>query len=685
MRKHIFLAAAVLITLCCPPVAAAAPAPIHGYDHERRFDPCFAPPSFPVQQQSFAAKTAAADVRIPPAGDRGYDVLHYGLDIAVDPQAETIAGRVRIDLSARRDGLTEVALDLVDGMIVDSLLWSGTAATFVHAGDSLGIAPPAPMSAGEEASVLVVYHGAPQPHGNMNVGLLFRSHGGPTDSPADDVPVIFSVGEPWSSHSWWPCKDHPSDKATADVTVTAPEPLVAVSNGRLLGVDSPGPGLRTYRWREGYPIATYLIGVSISDYVEWEETCAAAAGDLPLTFHFFPQDEQKARAELAATCDMMLFLERICGPYPFPAERYGQVEIVWAGAMEHQTATSLAQFLLTGDGRWETIFLHELAHQWFGDRMTPAGWSDIWLNEGFARYCEALWIEEQQGSAAYLAAMREMGPLRHPDLFAGEGTLIDPDPILPNQLIYDKGAWVLHILRGAIGDRAFFGFLHDYAADPETEGGNVTTAEMLAAATAAAGIDAADLLGPWLETDAVPEVEWSYRNTPLSRGGSRLTLDIRQTQDVLFELPLMVRVMSTAGDFDLRADLGARTGSFEWDLPASADSVAVDPDGWLLLHQSRRDPAPLDLLPPSPNPAGNSGVTIRYLVRAGGRITAAAYDVRGRRLGSWPLGEHEASETVHRWIWQGNDDQGRAAPSGTYWLVLDGGGGRDVRQVTLIR
>ena len=163
---------------------------------------------------------------------------------------------------------------------------------------------------------------------------------------------------------------------------------------------------------------------------------------------------------------MVELMTGLAGPWPFPGEKYAQAEIKWLGAMEHQTATSYSQFLLTGTGYWENFVIHELAHQWFGDSLTPAAWADIWLNEGFARYGEALWVEHTQGRAAYREFMLQIGARSHPDLFTEDGLLGDPDPILPNLLVYDKGAWLLHCAAPADRDEAFFAFLLDYATDP---------------------------------------------------------------------------------------------------------------------------------------------------------------------------------------------------------------------------
>ncbi len=677
-RATISLAATALLLALLVPTAPAPAQPDIPAQPRRAWNP--------EASEKPAPETAPkADTPPPRADDRGYDVLHYDLDLGIDPAAEAVTGRVGVSLAFLSGGSGRIVLDLTGNMTVDSVLWRGAAIEFAHLGDSLVVEAGPTGVAGEESDLAVFYHGEPQPHGLMNVGLMFRSHPGPTEDPADDAPVVFSIGEPWSSHSWWPCKDHPSDKATATIAVTAPEPLVGISNGVLVGTTSPAPGLTTTRWREDHPIATYLIAVSVSDYASWEETCDASFGEVPLTFHVFPQDEAAARADLARTCEMMNFLEGVCGPFPFADERYGHVEIVWAGAMEHQTATSISRFMLTGDGRYESTFLHEMAHSWFGDRMTPARWSDIWLNEGFARYCEALWVEREEGREAYLRAMREMGPERHPDLFADQGLLTDPDPILPNQMIYDKGAWVLHMLRGAVGDSAFFRFLKAYASAPAFADGNVTTADMLAIAGAETGCDVSGLLGPWLETSAVPEVEWWATTAPLAGGGARLILELRQIQPTVFTLPATLRATTAAGDVDLRLTAREPVETFRWDLDGDVLETELDPEGWLLMRAARVAPPATVLLPPRPNPAGVSGTTLSYLVSDGGPIGVSAYDARGRRVGSWDLGDHAAAAEPYTWIWQGADDRGRPLPSGVYWLVLSGGGQRSTRKVTLVR
>jgi len=632
------------------------------------------------------ARFATPERRQPPTGSRGFDVLHYELELTIDPQERSVAGRVGIDLQAVDAGLDRVLVDLVNNLQADSLFWQGAPVPFAHEGDSLAVLLPALLPVGETGRLNIHYHGNPERHGPLRAGLLFREHGHETEDPHDGGPIVASVSEPWSAHSWWPCKDYPADKATADLALTVPDTLFAVSNGNLLGISSPTAGWSRYAWQESHPIATYLVSVAISNYEWWEEPCPGLVETVPLLFYVFPQDRARAEFEFAPTCAMLQFLEDRFGPYPFTGEKYGQAEFRWGGAMENQTATSLGQFMLTGDGRYEWVVLHELAHHWFGDLISPARWADIWLNEGFARYSEALWAEFKAGRPEYLAYLQGIGPERHPDLFVGHGLLADPDPILPNLLIYDKGAWVLHMLRGYLGDNTFFDLLYDYATSPLLAHGNASTADFLAIASASAGCDLTPVLEPWLYTDAVPELAWTVRSPPVPGPGPvRLTLNLVQKQAVLFQLAVPVHIFTAAGLEVRRAELTGPRASFDWTVAGPVDSVAIDPEGWLLKRTADAAAPRLRSLPPAPNPASEEGAWLSFFLGQESQVSCQLYDVRGRRLGVWDLGLKPASEDEpHRWLWPGQDGQGRRVPSGVYWLELEAAGRRAVHKITLI-
>jgi aminopeptidase N len=634
------------------------------------------------ERPRLARPFATVDEARPRDGDRGFDVSHYTLDLRIDPEAATIAGSVTVYLDFPDDVVPDtLVLDLVPALMIDAINAQGTPLDYTRNHEELLILAPTGLTS--PAELRIDYHGSPIPHGSYNAGMLFRGTGDSPDNPGDRI--VFTVSEPWSAHSWWPCKDHPADKATVSIAVTAPDTMRVVANGLLTDESNADPGWRRFVWETAYPLSTYLVCVNVSRYVEWSEDCATAAGPLPLTYHVHPDQETAAHNDFEPICAMVTFMESLCGPYPFAAERYGQVGIKWGGAMEHQTCTSIGSFAFTGDGRFANLLLHELAHQWFGDLITPADWSDIWLNEGFATYCEALWLEETQGREAYFQKMWRIGPDQHPDLFTGDGVLTDPDPILPNTLVYHKGAWVLHMLRGAIGDTAFFRFLHDYVADPARAYGHVTTADMIAAASTAADFDVSSLLQPWLETTAAPQLSWAIDGVPLSDGRTRYTLYLHQDQTTLFDLVLPVRLTTSAGIHDRHVRLDTRRGNFHWDLPGDLVSVQLDPEGWLLLADHELPPPAVVLSPPRPNPVGADGTTLSFVLNRDGPVRITLHDVRGRDLGAWDLGILAARDDPYAWVWLGEDGRGRPVAAGVYWLAVRIDGSRASRKVLLTR
>jgi aminopeptidase N len=626
----------------------------------------------------------------PPSGNRGYDVLSYDLDIQLFPTDRSLTGRVDIGLKALEEGLTEVRLDLVNDLTCDGVTFHGLDAAFVHQGDSLVVSVDSPLATTSAETLTIRWQGRPLRHGAFLAGLMFRIHeNGTPDDPGDDESIIANMSQPWSAHSWFPCKDHPSDKALVSLTATVPEPLQVISNGVLVHEDAPGPGLRRFAWRENYPIAAYLISLAATNYSSWSEECTVAAGDpVHLDFHVFPHHRSAAEIDLALTCDMMDFMTMLAGPYPFTGEKYAQVEFKWFGSMEHQTATSLSPIIFSGDGRFELVVIHELAHQWFGDSLTPGVWADIWLNEGFARYCEALWIEHAYGIDQYQQNMREIGPLRHPDLFVNDGVLIDPDPILPNTLIYDKGAWVLHMLRMLIGNDAFFSFLADYSTAGELVLGSVVLDDMIGFAETAAGRDLHGFFDPWLETSAVPVVSTVIFPASPGFGPDQVHVRFTQHQDPLFEVAVPVVIHTACGTQRELAVLSVRSEAFIWRTECPVDSVAVDPEGMVLMKSVDTPPPVLTVVGPWPNPVPAAGAEFMIYLTSEREVVVKLYDTRGRLLGKEHLGsfaatgsENDPDAEPHVWTWAAGTTR---TPSGVYWLEFDAEGARSVKKLTLL-
>jgi aminopeptidase N len=672
---NIFLWTWLLAIGFLPPGFAQVPEPA----------PCHSPPP------ELLAKLASI---APPDHDRGYDVLSYDLDLVLDPEPKTINGRVLIGLQALDQGLQLIHLDFVENLNCLDVSLGGETLSFDHRGDSLLVSLPSPLSSSRAETLSVSWDGRPMPHGSFRAGLLYRRHhAGTIEDFSDDMPIIANISETWSAHSWWPCKDHPADKALVSLAASVPDTLSLVSNGILENVDTPRPGWRKYHWRESYPLPTYLVSVAASNYESWWEDCRITSNSgpdqtIPLGFHVFPHDRPDGEIDLAVTCQALQFMTDLAGPYPFLGEKYDQAEISWYGAMEHPTATSLPAIFFTGTGRYETLLVHECAHHWFGNSLTPAVWSDIWLNEGFARYCEALWLEQTLGRAAYVEFMNSIGSRGHENMFVGDGLLADPDPILPNLLVYDKGAWLLHSLRLLVGDEDFFALLNEYANNPALIHGHSTTDDFIRMAESQAGRNLDHFFDPWLNRETVALLHSTTQVAPNGQTGT-VRLIFQQLQETWIEMGIPVDVH--CGNEVSRTVLVMRNRAQEFVLPADGpvDSVVIDPEGMVFMQMAEAAAPFLDVVGPWPNPVRDTGSDFRIHLLENSAVSVTMYDARGRRVHQGGLGFLEATGAAtepdtspHVWHWSPDQVEGLAA--GIYWLEFTAGGKRCVRKMAYV-
>jgi aminopeptidase N len=494
------------------------------------------------------------------------------------------------------------------------------------------------------------------------------------------------MSQPAYAKYWWPCKDRPDDKAQVSAWLTVPEPLLAVSNGRLLAETDAGSGWRSYLWREDYPLATYLVSVAVSDYTLLSEDCATSLGNqIPLHNWIFPPDVAAAAADLEPLCAMIDFYEGVAGPYPFQGEKYGHAEFLWPyGAMEHQTVTSLDQNYLDGEQGGRYVILHELSHQWFGDALTPRTWADIWLNEGFATYSEALWAGSsyEEGEAGYFAYMQDR--LTNAFHWNGFGPVYDPAPVL-QPVVYTKGAWILHMLRGRLGDADFFALLRDWAGDDERRYGTVTTAEFVALASSYAGEDLEPFFDPWLTTEAIPRVWLDHTVSDGPRGpDSRLELQLQQVQSVLFDNVYPVWVATSAGDTTVSVPLAAPRTQQVFDLAGSVGSVVLDPQRWVYWVEAGAPlPEQTGIERVYPNPC-RSYVVVRYGLDTPQSVRLRIVDARGRSVYDRDLGVVAPAGEANEFGWDLQGRGGGTVGGGVYWAVLDVGDRRTVAKFTVV-
>jgi aminopeptidase N len=605
--------------------------------------------------------------------DRGFDVIHY--DLAIDVGASSVAGTVVVGARSTIDGLTDVVLDLHDSLTVVSAAspTHGLAGT-THAGNLLTLSLAAPVAAADSFAVVVNYAGRPPAVEGEVEGAPFTwtTHGSADDGTL--APMIYTISVTDRAGTWWPCKDVLTDRATCDLAVTVAPGLVAVSNGRLTGVETVAGGRLVYHWTHRHPIATYLVSLAISNYVKLEDTAtidvAGASTSVPLAWYVYPENVDAAAYDFARVGSALEFFSTVFGPYPFADEKYAMAAARYGAAMEHQTCTTLGSGFIRGDRRYEWIFVHELAHQWFGDAVGLADWRDVWLNEGFATYAEALWVEHLAGEAAYLEYVHGFDPFPPPAQPDFRGTVYDPSPLF-GATPYDKGAYVLHMLRHRIGDDAFFRALRIYA-DRNAQGRPVTTEAFVAVAEETSGEDLTDFFDEWLNHEGRPFYQWQagYERTA---DGYDIHVRIDQTQDGLevFRMPIDIRARSKVGSGVVYETLVARndqrTQEFVFHAQGQPLGFAFDPDGWILRGAVTPLATQALLRAPRPNPARGPSL-ITYVLPQPGAVTLRIFDAAGRRVRTLIDGRVQGLEQAVEW--DGTDDDGRGAGPGMYFVDL---------------
>ncbi|HEX9923808.1 MAG TPA: M1 family aminopeptidase [Anaerolineae bacterium] len=419
-------------------------------------------------------------------GNGGYDALHYTLDLSVDVAANVISGTAMIEAQATQT-LSAFNLDFAD-LAISRVLINDEPAAYSRQVRELTLVPVEPLPEGETFTVTVAYSGTPEPVRSAAVFLqLGWNH---TEEG------IYVASEPDGAASWYPVNDHPLDKATYTFRVTVPEPYVVAANGLLQETIDNGE-TTTYLWAASDPTASYLVTVNIAEYVIQTET---GPNGLPIR-NFFPPDlAAKAAIDFGPTSDMITFYSERFGPYPF--EAYGVAIVDFPAALETQTLSIFGSHHVSGAGRSEAVVAHELAHQWFGDSVSPATWQDIWLNEGFATYAEWLWLEHTHGSEVFANTIRR----QYASFRQGEA----PPPGLPpaddlfNGSVYFRGGLTLHALRLRAGDEAFFDIMRTYHG--RYRHSNASTADFVAVAEEISDQDLAEFFDGWLYQPDIPDL-----------------------------------------------------------------------------------------------------------------------------------------------------------------------------------
>jgi aminopeptidase N len=529
-----------------------------------------------------------------------YNLVYNRCDWYVDPAVNYIEGKVMFYFIPKTNGFSTLNLDLRSNMQVNSVQYHGSNLTFtLNANDNLAIQLPASLNAGQLDSLEVDYEGEPTQAGFGS--FITDLHNG--------MPVMWTLSQPYGAKTWWPCKQSLDDKIDSiDIIVRTPTTYRVASNGVLVN-EIIGQINTIYHWKHRYPIAAYLVAIAATNYASYSDFVPlSGGGQIEVLNYVYPEYLSLAQASTPVIVDIMTLFNQLFGDYPYSDEKYGHAQFGWGGGMEHQTMSFMGSFSFD-------LQAHELAHQWFGNKVTCGAWEDLWLNEGFATYLTGLsyqyidtawWDVYKNSSIGYVTSQ--------PDGSVWVNDTTDINRLFDSRLTYYKGAMLLHMLRWKMGDTNFFQALRNYLNDPDLAFGYARTIDLQAHLESVSGQNLTEFFDDWYYGQGHPSytVTWSSNgpgiDISLSQSTSHNSVDF-------YEMPVPIQVFGGGQDSILRLDHSFSGQSYSISLPYQVDSIKFDPERWLvcannLVVGTESVPGQSNLFSLQPNPADE---TLRVL------------------------------------------------------------------------
>lgn len=499
-----------------------------------------------------------------------YDMRYYHIELDIDHIAQVIYGRVGLYGTVQVASLDTVKINLLNSLTVDSIYNETGNLAYSHVNDHITVHLDKAAQMGEWFNFTVVYHGTPSSSDGF-LGFSFATRNG--------LPLITTLSEPMGARSWWPCNDIPRDKVdSVDIIVTVDTSLVVSSNGLVQSDVNNGDGTHTVHWKSRYPIAPYLVSLGIHPYAVWFDYYNYGPTDsMPIEFFVYPDQDQYSRPYFDSVVARMIQVLAVkYGQYPFIDEKYGCTHFNWGGAMEHQTNTSTTS---SSFGYSQPVVVHELSHQWWGDMVTCSDWHNIWINEGFATYSEALYFEAIYGTAYYHDYMNGFEYSAGGSVYIQDTTSIYT---IFSAIPYDKGGWVLHMLRHVIGDSLFFQSFANYRT--QYQWSNASTEDFQGVVEATSGRDLDWFFQEWIYGQYRPYYQFSYLTEADPNGGWNTYLNVSQTQMTdpqVFTMPIDVKVTTAGGDETQVVFDDQRDQNYILHTELQPSALALDPDRWI--------------------------------------------------------------------------------------------------------
>ena len=498
----------------------------------------------------------------------GIDAQHYIFELTLSDDTDEIVGQATVEFRFVQDGVAKVALDLTSavdgkGMTVTEVTSAGGALEFTHQSDRLVIKPASPPHAGDLRQFTIRYHGIPA--NGLRIGA--NKYGERT---------FFSQNWPNLARQWLPMIDHPYDKATSEFIITAPSKYQVVANGLLQEQTDLGDGRRLTHWKQSVPIASWLNAVGVAQFASRH---FAQVHGIQLQTWVDHQDRDAGiiTFETPARQAMEFYIDHI-GPFSY--EKLANVEAAGVnGGMEHASAIFYGEKSVT-DHPATNLVAHEIAHQWFGDSVTENDWDDVWLSEGFATYFTLLCTEHYEGRDAFVADLKKSRESvfavekKNPGVAVRHDNLSDMKKVL-NQLVYQKGGWTLHMLRGQIGTDKFWAGIRDYYR--RYRDSNASTDDFRRVMEENSGVDLRWFFDQWLNRAGSPNVSGSWRYDAEAK---KIVVNLAQEQPGdAYRLPLEVGVSSRIEQIEMTR----KEQQFEIASDKEPASVALDPNTWILM------------------------------------------------------------------------------------------------------
>ena len=491
------------------------------------------------------------------------DAIHYRLQLTLAANSDEVRGETEILFQFNADNVRAITLDFA-GLTTDAVSEEQRAAQFTHVGDKLKITLGGHYQRGDRVRIAVKYHGRP------GDGLIIRKN------KYGDY-AYFADNWPNRAHHWFPGIDHPYDKATAEFLITAPDGYDVIANGRLVEKRSLQNGTTLTHWREETPIPMYCMVIGAAQFAILNVGAVErGGGDVPVQYYLFPKDRDRGARDYGRVREITEFFSNLIGPYPYEKLALVQSSTRYGG-MENSSSIFLAENVFN-----EGTNAHEIAHQWFGDSVTESDWHHLWLSEGFATYFAHLFAERFNGRDAFVKGLLADKESYLKTYAKDPRPIYDPAITDLMQLLspnnYEKGGWVLHMLRGVLGDEKFFAGIRDYYRTYRDR--NALTEDFQRVMEFHHGQPLGWFFKQWIYEPGYPVLDANWR---WDEAAKELKLTIKQTQaQTVFRLPLEVEFKLASNAKRQQLQVSEREQQFTFKLEAKPTGVALDPDEWVL-------------------------------------------------------------------------------------------------------